>query len=75
MAPSPAGVRRITAQKGSKDREKDGDPHTVTSTTGIWASDALDTDSQFARVFTTVGTFPYYCTIHPYMHGMIVVKS
>jgi plastocyanin len=54
---------------------QDSDPHTVTSTTGIWASEALDTGGQFARVFTTAGTFPYYCTIHPFMHGTIVVKS
>jgi plastocyanin len=54
---------------------QDSDPHTVTSTTGIWASEALDTGSQFARVFTTAGTFPYYCTIHPFMHGTIVVQS
>jgi plastocyanin len=54
---------------------QDSDPHTVTSTTAIWASEAQDTGSQFARVFTTAGTFPYYCAIHPFMHGMIVVKS
>jgi hypothetical protein len=33
-------------------------PHTVTSDRGIWASDALDTGTQFARVFTKAGTFP-----------------
>jgi plastocyanin len=54
---------------------KDSDPHTVDSTKGVWTSEALDTDSQFARVFTNSGTFPYYCSIHPFMHGMIVVTS
>ena len=54
---------------------KDGDPHTVTSTKGLWASDALDTDNQFVRVFKKAGTFPYYCAIHPFMHGTIIVKK
>ncbi len=53
---------------------RDGDPHTVTSDRGVWASDALDTSSQFARVFKTAGTFPYHCAIHPFMHGSIIVK-
>ena len=71
------GPARLVVSPGTRIvwTNKDSDPHTVTSTTGIWASDALDTDSQFARVFTTVGTFPYYCSIHPYMHGTIVVKN
>src|SRR5437763_488200 len=54
---------------------KDSDPHTVDSTKGVWTSEALDTDSQFARVFRKTGTFPYYCSIHPFMHGTIVVKK
>ncbi len=54
---------------------QDGDPHTVTSATNIWASDALDTTNAYARVFTKAGTFPYYCAIHPSMHGTIIVKK
>ena len=54
---------------------KDGDPHTVDSTKGLWSSEALDTDSHFARVFKTAGTFAYYCSIHPFMHGTIIVKK
>jgi plastocyanin len=54
---------------------RDSDPHTVDSTKGVWTSEALDTDSQFARVFKNTGTFPYYCSIHPFMHGTIVVQS
>jgi plastocyanin len=54
---------------------KDSDPHTVDSTKGVWTSEALDTDSQFARSFKSAGTFSYYCSIHPFMHGTIVVKK
>ena len=53
----------------------DSDPHTVDSTKRFWTSEALDTDGQFARVFRKTGTFPYYCSIHPFMHGTIVVKK
>ena len=71
------GPARLEVSPGTRIvwTNQDSDPHTVTSTTGIWASEALDTGSQFARVFTTTGTFPYYCAIHPFMHGTIVVKS
>ena len=52
----------------------DGDPHTVTADRSGWASEALDTGNQFARVFKTAGTFPYHCAIHPFMHGTVIVK-
>ena len=53
----------------------DSDPHTVDSTKNVWTSEALDTSGQFARVFSKAGTFPYYCSIHPFMHGAIVVQK
>ena len=54
---------------------KDGDPHTVRSTTNVWSSDALDTDGTFARTFSKAGSFPYYCSIHPFMKATIIVKK
>jgi plastocyanin len=54
---------------------KDGDPHTVKGTAGGWASEALDTGNPYAHVFKHAGTFTYYCAIHPFMHGTIVVKK
>jgi plastocyanin len=54
---------------------KDGDPHTVHSATNIWSSGALDIDGTFARTFTKSGSFAYYCAIHPFMHGTIIVKK
>jgi plastocyanin len=54
---------------------KDMDPHTVTSVKRIWMSDALDTAGTFSRAFKTTGSFAYYCSIHPFMHGMVVVKK
>jgi plastocyanin len=54
---------------------KDSDPHTVDSTKNAWSSEALDTDSTFSRVFKKSGAFPYYCSIHPFMHATIIVKK
>jgi plastocyanin len=51
----------------------DSDPHTVDSTRNIWTSEALDTDGHFERLFTKAGTFSYYCSIHPFMHGTVIV--
>src|SRR5262245_2308077 len=28
----------------------------------------------FSRMFTTTGTFPYHCTVHPGMTGSVTVK-
>jgi plastocyanin len=52
----------------------DQDPHTVVSNKQIWSSDALDTTDQFKRAFKITGSFPYHCSIHPFMHGTIIVK-
>lgn len=52
---------------------RDSDPHTVDSTVGLWTSAALDTDGRFKRLFPKPGTFRYYCSVHPFMHGVIVV--
>jgi plastocyanin len=71
------GPARLEVSRGTRLiwTNTDSDPHTVTSDKGVWASDALDTSNQFARVFTKPGTFPYHCSIHPFMHGTIIVKN
>jgi hypothetical protein len=52
--------------------------HTVTSQAG----DAVQFDSgifnkgdTFCWTFNSAGTFPYFCKIHSWMHGTVVVKS
>jgi plastocyanin len=49
-------------------------PHTSVSTDGVFKSKVLDTDEKFSFTFSTAGTYPYYCTIHPKMTGKIVVQ-
>jgi plastocyanin len=55
---------------------EDSDPHTVTSdaTSGGLSSAALDTGGHYAAVVKRPGTVTYHCTIHPYMHGSVLVR-
>lgn len=51
-------------------------PHTVTSRTGKpLASPALDTDDRYSHTFTQAGDFEYYCTVHPFMSGVVHVRQ
>jgi plastocyanin len=55
---------------------KDDDVHTIKSTDGpeVFNSPALDSGSQFSFTFHHAGTYHYICSVHPYMHGVIVVR-
>ena len=53
---------------------RDDIPHTVVSTDKVFKSKVLDTDEKFSFTFTTAGTFPYFCSIHPKMTGKVVVQ-
>jgi plastocyanin len=51
-------------------------PHTATSTAKprSFESPTLDTDEKFSYVFTTPGTYAYFCAVHPHMTGQVIVK-
>jgi plastocyanin len=48
-------------------------PHTAVSNDEVFKSKVMDTDEKFSYTFTKVGTYPYYCSIHPRMTGQVVV--
>jgi plastocyanin len=50
-------------------------PHTVTSKDKVLASKALDTDDKFQYTFSQEGDFDYYCTVHPFMTGVVHVRK
>jgi plastocyanin len=51
-------------------------PHTVTSATGVFNTpDMLAQHQVFKVIFTKPGTYMYYCNIHLYMQGTIIVTS
>jgi plastocyanin len=51
-------------------------PHTATSTGSppLFNSKALDKDDTFSFQFKTSGTYDYFCKLHPYMTGRVIVK-
>jgi plastocyanin len=55
---------------------KDEEPHTVVSSDGsTFHSPGLDTGKTFSFTFPNAGTFDYICSIHPMMHGTVVVTK
>ena len=47
--------------------------HTVTSDTLVFNTNNLATNQVFTVIFSRPGTYPYYCNIHTYMLGTIIV--
>ena len=52
---------------------KDDEPHTVVSDSGMFRSGAMDTNDGFSFKFGKPGTYHFTCSIHPYMAGTIIV--
>ncbi|MGO9447024.1 MAG: cupredoxin family copper-binding protein [Thiobacillaceae bacterium] len=69
--------REITVAPGTKIiwTNHDEVPHTVTSADKSFASMALDTDDRFEHTFMREGDFQYYCVVHPYMTGVVHVRT
>jgi plastocyanin len=54
----------------------DEDAHTVTFTSSLKvASSPLQGNQSFSYTFQTPGTYTYICSIHPYMHGTVIVTN
>jgi len=53
----------------------DGAPHTVTADDGhSFGSGTLSQGSSKAISVSKPGTYPYHCSIHPFMHGTLTVR-
>jgi nitrite reductase (NO-forming) len=72
----------LTVSKGSTVTWTNGDStlHTVTSGSAESGNSGTEFDSSylaagktFQHPFSTSGTFDYYCTLHPYMKGKVIV--
>jgi plastocyanin len=50
-------------------------PHTVTALGGEFDSGRLNLGESFKVTFTTPGSFPYKCTVHPSMMGTVTVLA
>lgn len=67
----------ITITKGQSIRFVNNDDvgHTVTAEDGSFDSKMLDKNKAWTHRFDKAGTYKYYCTVHPSMHGTINVSS
>jgi plastocyanin len=54
---------------------EDSAPHTVTAKDGSFGSSFLAQGGTFMWTFTTPGQYEYYCQIHPWMTGTVIVKA
>jgi plastocyanin len=76
--PSPLTVKAGTSVTWTN---KDASIHTVTSglpekgdVGTLFDSSLISPGDTFVHVFDKQGTFDYSCTLHPFMHGQIIVK-
>jgi plastocyanin len=71
FTPSSLTVQRGTLVTWVNDDEL---PHTVTSTDGVFASQAIGSEETFFFRFDTPGTYTYFSGFQPKMTGRIVVR-
>jgi plastocyanin len=48
-------------------------PHSSTSDTSLWDSGTLAQNDSYEFTFNSSGVFPYHCTVHPTMTGIVRV--
>jgi plastocyanin len=53
---------------------KDPYPHNVKSSDGAFESGEIAPDAQWQYRATAAGRFPYTCTLHPGMDGILIVE-
>lgn len=53
----------------------DAEPHTVAAGDGSFHSPGMDANGTYSFTFTTPGSFDYICSMHPFMHGTVVVQK
>ena len=70
------GPARLVVSPGTQIiwTNQDGFQHTTTSDRGLWDSGPINSGAHFEHLFKMVGTFTYHCTVHPFMHGTVIVK-
>lgn len=54
---------------------RDEEPHTVAASDGSFRSPGMGSQATYTHTFSTAGTFDYICSIHPFMHGTVVVTQ
>jgi plastocyanin len=67
----------VSIRPGDTVRWVNRDPvqHTATDRGGKWTSPLLEQEQKFEHRFDAPGRFDYTCTVHPFMHGAVVVRE
>jgi plastocyanin len=52
---------------------RDEEPHTVVAGDGSFRSPGMGAGGSYSFTFTNAGSFDYVCSVHPFMHGTVVV--
>lgn len=66
-------VLTITAGQSVRFVNRDQEAHTVTASDNSFDSAGLDTGGSWSHTFAKPGKYTYYCELHPYMKGTIIV--
>ena len=53
----------------------DQTPHTISARDGSFASTGMDTGDTYQHTFTREGDVSYFCTVHPFMTGIVHVRQ
>jgi plastocyanin len=69
--------KEITVAPGTKVVwiNRDETPHTISAPTVAFVSKAMDTDDRVEYTFASEGDFSYFCTLHPFMTGVVHVRK
>lgn len=69
--------KEITVAPGTKVTwvNRDETPHTISAADKTFVSKAMDTDDRYEYTFASEGDFSYFCTLHPFMTGIVHVRK
>ena len=70
----PAAVT-VTAGQSVRFVNRDQEAHTITASDGSFDSAGVDTGGAWTHRFDKPGRYTYYCELHPYMKGTIIVLA
>ncbi len=66
----------LVVAKGTKVTwtNEDDIPHNIVGAGSLFRSAALDTKDSFSFTFENAGSYTYFCQLHPFMTGKVVVN-
>ncbi len=70
-------LSKVTAGTTLLWKNEDSAIHTVTSVDGAtytFDSDIISAGQDFKHIFNTIGSHDYYCIVHPWMKGTVIVE-